>query len=60
MKDQEEITARDLLKKDISYLSEQEFRKTVIRILAGLERSIGDTREILTAEIKDLKLVRLK
>jgi len=29
-KDQEEITARDLLKTDISNMSEQEFRTTVI------------------------------
>ena len=54
-KDQEEITTRDLLKTDISNISEQEFRTTVIKILAGLERSIEDTRETLAAEIKDLK-----
>ena len=36
-KDQEEITARDLLETDISNTYEQEFR-TVIRILAGLEK----------------------
>ena len=29
--------------------------KTIISILAGLEKSIEDTRESLTTEIKDLK-----
>lgn len=53
-KDQEETTARDLLKTDISNASEQELRTTAIRILAGFE-SIEDTRETLTAKIKDLK-----
>lgn len=53
--DQEETTARDLLKMDISNASEQELRTTAIRILAGFERSIEDTRETLTAKIKDLK-----
>ena len=56
MKDQQEITARDLLKADITNIYEEEFRTTVIRILAGLERSIEDTREILSVEIKDLKI----
>ena len=37
-KEQEETTARDLLKTDISNISEQKFRITVIRILAGLEK----------------------
>lgn len=51
-KDPEETTARDLLKTDLSNLSESEFRITVIRILAGLETSIGNTRETLAAELK--------
>ena len=53
---QEEITARDLLKTDISNISEQEFRITIIRILVGVERSIEYTRETLVAEIKYQKL----
>ena len=56
MKDQQEIIARDLLKADITNIYEEEFRTTVIRKLAGLERSIEDTREILSVEIKDLKI----
>ena len=55
-KDQEEITARDLLKTDISSIPEQEFIITVIRIRAELEISIEDPRETLAAEIKDLKM----
>ena len=54
-KDQEETTARFLLKTDISSISHQEFRATIIRILSGLEESIEDIRETLAAEIKDLK-----
>ena len=60
-KHQEEITARDLLKTDISKISEQEFRTTVIRLLAGLEKNKNknknreDTTQTLAAEVKDLK-----
>ena len=39
-KEQEEIASRDFSKTHISDISEKEFRKTDIRILAGLERSI--------------------
>ena len=51
---QEEMTARELLKTDINNISEQEFRITVMRLRAGLEKSIGDTRESIAKEIKDL------
>ena len=44
-KNQEEITARDLLKTYISNISKQELRMRFIRILAGLEKSIEDNRE---------------
>jgi len=40
---------------DMSKMSELEFRIMIIKILAGLEKSIEDTREILAANIKDLK-----
>ena len=55
-KGQEEIIGRDLLITDISNISEQEFRTTVIRLLAGLEKGIKDTRENRAAELKDLKI----
>ena len=59
-KGQEKITARDWLKKDINKYIEQEFRTTIIRLLAGLEKSIEDTREMLVAEIKDLKTSKVE
>ena len=43
-KDQEEITARDLLKTDITNISEQEFKTTVIRLIPGLEKNIKHRR----------------
>jgi len=35
-------------------MSEPEFRIMIIKILAGLEKSIEDTRESLSGEIKEL------
>ena len=46
---------RDLINIDISTMSKLEFKTTIIRILTGIEKSIEDTRESLTAEIKELK-----
>ena len=59
-KEQEEMTARDLLNTDISKMSEPEFRIMIIRILAGVEKSIEDTRESLSTEIKELKSSQAK
>ena len=52
---QEEMTARELLKTDINNISDQEFRIIVIRLIAGLEKNIEDSREYIDAEIKELK-----
>ena len=49
------LTARDLISMDISKMSELEFRITIIKILAGLKKSIEDSRESLSGEIKELK-----
>ena len=49
------MTARESLKTYINNISEQEFRITVRRLIAGLEKSIEDTRETLAAKIKDLR-----
>ena len=49
------LTARDLISMDISKMSELEFRITILKILAGLEKSIEDTRASLSGEIKELK-----
>ena len=45
----------DLLKTDISTISEQEFRIAAKWPLVGLENSTEDVWRILAAEIKDLK-----
>ena len=37
----------------MSKMSELEFKTTIIKILVGLEKSIDDTREPLTVEIKE-------
>ena len=49
------MTAKELLKTDINNLTEQEFRIIVIRLIAGLEKSIEDRRESIATEIKELK-----
>jgi len=55
-KEQEAVTtARDLINKDISKMSELEFRMTILKILAGLEKSMEGIRETLSGEIKELK-----
>ena len=48
------MRARDLINTDISKMSELEF-KTIIRILAELVKGIEDSRDSLTAEMKELK-----
>ena len=55
----EKITSRELLKTDIHNTSEQEFRITAIRLIAGLKESIEDSREYLSAEIKPKELVMM-
>ena len=47
--------ARELIETDISNMPDPEFKRTIIRILAGLEKSIEDTGKSLTTEIKALK-----
>ena len=52
---QEKVTVGDLIKKVITNMPDPEFKTTIIRILSGLEKSIEDSRESLTTEIKHLK-----
>ena len=54
-KEQEKVMARDLAETYISNIPSKEYKATTMRILAGFEKSIKDTNEFLTAEIKDLK-----
>ena len=51
------MTARALINTDINKMSELEFQTMIIRILAGVKKkkSIGDTRESLSSEIKEIK-----
>jgi len=49
----QEVKARQLNKTDISNMPESEFKTTIIRILAGLEKSIEETRELLATDIQD-------
>ena len=52
--------SRDLIKTNVNKIPELEFKTTVLRILAGLEKSIENTREFLSAEIKELKTSEVK
>ncbi|VFV41318.1 Hypothetical predicted protein, partial [Lynx pardinus] len=51
-KEQEKVTARDLIEIDISNRSDGEFKLIIVRILAGLKKRMEDIRENLTAEIR--------
>ena len=51
---QEDMTAKELIKTGIKNTTEQEFRIIVIRLITRPEKSIEDSRESISAEIKDL------
>ena len=52
---QEITTANELIKNDLNNITESEFRVIVIKLIAGLENSIKDSRESLAIEIKGLR-----
>ena len=52
---QEAATANEMIKNDLSNITEQEFRIMVIKLIAGLEKSIEDSRESIATEIKGLR-----
>ena len=52
---QEVATANGLIKTNLSNIMEQEFRIIVIKLIAGLEKSLDDSRECIATEIKGLK-----
>ena len=52
---QEITTANELIKKDLNNITESEFRIIVIKLIAGLENSIQDSRESIATEIKGLR-----
>ena len=49
------MTANELIKKDLNNITESEFRIIVIKLIAGLENSIEDSRESIATEIKGLR-----
>ena len=49
-KEQAKVTDRYLIETDISNMPDIDFKATIMKILAGLEKSIVDIRESLTAE----------
>ena len=52
---QEITTANELIKNDLNNITESKFRIIVIKLIAGLENSIEDSRESLATEIKGLR-----
>ena len=52
---QDITTANELIKNDLNNITESEFRIIVIKLIAGLENSIKDSRESLATEIKGLR-----
>ena len=55
MKEQDKVMARDLSEIDISNMYDREFKATIRRIPAGLEKRKILGRPSLTTEIKELK-----
>ena len=49
---QEVATANELIKNDLRNITEEEFRVRVVKLIAGLEKSIEDSRESIATEIK--------
>ncbi|KAF0878278.1 LORF1 protein, partial [Crocuta crocuta] len=52
---QEELTAKELLKTDISKITEQEFRTIIIKLITGLEKCVEDITESMATNIIELK-----
>ena len=51
----EVATANELIKNNLRNIMEQEFRIIVIKLIAGLEKSVEDSRESIATEIKGLR-----
>ena len=49
------MTANKLIKNDLNNITESEFRIIVIKLIAGLENSIKDSRESIATEIRALR-----
>ena len=57
---QEVATANELIENDLSNITENEFKIIVIKLIAGLEKGIEDSRESIATEIKGLRNSREK
>ena len=49
------MTANELTKNDLNNITVSEFRIMVIKLIAGLKKSIEDSRESIVTEIKGTK-----
>ena len=47
--------SNELIKNDLSNITEHEFRIIVIKLIAGLEKSTEDSRESIATEVKGLR-----
>ena len=52
---QEEVTATELLKADLDNIPDHEFKKLVIKLIAGVEKSIKESTETMTRHYDELK-----
>ena len=52
---QEVVTANELIKNDLTNITEHEFKIMVIKLITGLEKSIENSRESVATEMKGLK-----
>ena len=52
---QEVATANELIKNDLSNITEHKFKIIVIKLIAGLKKSIEHSRESIATEIKGLR-----
>ena len=52
---QEIATANELIKNDLNNITKSKFSITLIKLIAGLENSIKDSREFIATEIKGLR-----
>ena len=50
---QEITTANELIKNDLNNITESEFRIIVIKLIAGLENSIKDSKNLLLQRSRD-------
>ncbi|KAF0876728.1 LORF1 protein, partial [Crocuta crocuta] len=52
---QEELTAKELRKTDISSITEQDFRTIIIKLINGLDKSMEDIKETMATNTMELK-----